>query len=379
MLVCGDNLAETDETFLVNLSGEAHATLADGQGLGTITNEDAAPVVDAGGPYSGSEGSWVQLTGSATDVDDPGTLTLKWTYAAGSGVDALATCEFDNDAIANPKFRCTDDGTWVVTLTASDGTNSRSDTADVVLANADPVLSLTSPAFAAQYAMPATVNVVAPFTDTGSNDSHTCLINWDDGSPSEQFPASGGNCNKTHVYTAPGVYTITVRVTDDDGGYDIEQTMVLVYDPTGGFITGGGWIDSPAGAYTPQNTTDTDVTGRANFGFVAKYKKGLAEGQTEFQFKAGNMNFHSEAYTALIVSGYKAQFRGTGTVNGVSGYKFVLTAYDGQVNGGGGTDRFRIRITTSSGTVLYDNRYGQTDDMDEIPMAISQGSIVIHK
>jgi len=24
--------------------------------------------------------------------------------------------------------------------------------------------------------------------------------------------------------------------------------MLVVYDPSGGFVTGGGWIDSPAGA-----------------------------------------------------------------------------------------------------------------------------------
>ena len=28
------------------------------------------------------------------------------------------------------------------------------------------------------------------------------------------------------------------------------------------------------------------------------------------------MNFHSTAYTWLVVSGYKAQYKGTGTING---------------------------------------------------------------
>ncbi|MBK7245505.1 MAG: hypothetical protein IPH98_16970 [Saprospiraceae bacterium] len=64
-----------------------------------------------------------------------------------------------------------------------------------------------------------------------------------------------------------------------------------VYDPTGGFITGGGWINSPEGAYPAIPT----LTGKANFGFVAKYKKGnnQVDGNTEFQFKAGNLNFKS--------------------------------------------------------------------------------------
>ena len=59
---------------------------------------------------------------------------------------------------------------------------------------------------------------------------------------------------------------------------------------------------------------DLSLAGRANFGFVSKYKKGAAapEGQTEFQFQAGNLNFHSEAYEWLVVSGAKAQYKGTG-------------------------------------------------------------------
>ena len=41
--------------------------------------------------------------------------------------------------------------------------------------------------------------------------------------------------------------------------------------------------------------------------------------------------------------------QGTGSVNGTSGYDFRVTAYDGQVNGGGGIDKFRIKITRTGG------------------------------
>jgi hypothetical protein len=41
--VNGDTKREGNETFLVNLSAPTHATLADGQGVGTITNDDAVP------------------------------------------------------------------------------------------------------------------------------------------------------------------------------------------------------------------------------------------------------------------------------------------------------------------------------------------------
>ena len=45
VVVNGDTNVEFDETFIVNLTGVNGATVADGQGIGTITNDDAPPPV----------------------------------------------------------------------------------------------------------------------------------------------------------------------------------------------------------------------------------------------------------------------------------------------------------------------------------------------
>jgi hypothetical protein len=42
--VLPDGVTETDETFFVNLSAPSNATLADGQGTGTIVDDDATPL-----------------------------------------------------------------------------------------------------------------------------------------------------------------------------------------------------------------------------------------------------------------------------------------------------------------------------------------------
>lgn len=183
------------------------------------------------------------------------------------------------------------------------------------------------------------------------------------------------------TFTQQGVYTVEMHVQDDDGAAsNILTVMVTVYDPNGGFVTGGGWILSPAGA----SVLDPSATGKASFGFVSKYRKGshTPEGQTEFQFKAGDLNFHSSAYDSgsLVVASYKAQYKGVGTLNGVAGYRFVLTAYDGQINGGAGIDKFRMKIIREvDGAVVYDNAQGASDDIDMAnPTALGGGSIVIH-
>src|SRR6185295_18180626 len=45
VVVNGDNKFEANETFDVNLSGAVNATIADGLGVGTISNDDAQPTI----------------------------------------------------------------------------------------------------------------------------------------------------------------------------------------------------------------------------------------------------------------------------------------------------------------------------------------------
>jgi hypothetical protein len=88
--------------------------------------------------------------------------------------------------------------------------------------------------------------------------------------------------------------------------------------------------------------------------------------------------FKSTSYQWLVVSGARAQYKGSGTLNGAAGYGFLLTAIDGQVNGGGGTDKFRIKIWDANSVVVYDNQMGAPDDSDPTTV-ITGGSIVLHK
>jgi hypothetical protein len=171
-----------------------------------------------------------------------------------------------------------------------------------------------------------------------------------------------------YEYQDPGVYQVEVTVSDKDSGigYATADEFIVIYDPDGGFVTGGGWLNSPTEAFI----ADPELTGKANFGFVSKYKKGasIPTGNTEFQFHLADLNFNSNSYDWLVVTGSDyARFKGTGTVNGQGEFKFMLWAGDG------GSDTFRIRIWTEddSGveTDIYDNGFDQ---------AIGGGNIVIH-
>ena len=113
---------------------------------------------------------------------------------------------------------------------------------------------------------------------------------------------------------------------------------------------------------------------------MSKYLKGATttSGNTQFQFHAAGLDFRSRLYEWLVVAGARAQYKGEGAVDGVSGYGFLLTAIDGQQSGGGGVDRFRLKIwRISDGVVIYDNNLGAADDTDPSTV-LGGGSIVIH-
>ncbi len=210
-----------------------------------------------------------------------------------------------------------------------------------------------------------TLGVELVFDGTGSSDweGDALTYDWDFGDGTVGVAVGA---TPIHAYTAAGIYDVCLTVDDGYGEMDTACTKAVVYDPSAGFVTGGGWIDSPEGAYK----ADSSLTGKATFGFISKYKKGAAvpTGNTEFQFHAGDLNFHSSSYDWLVVTGTPtAMFKGVGTINGMGEYKFIIWAGDGE------PDTFRIKIWEEDGCGgeidIYDNGSDQP---------IDAGSIIIH-
>jgi len=154
-----------------------------------------------------------------------------------------------------------------------------------------------------------------------------------------------------------------------------EATRIAVYDPSGGYVTGAGTFESPSGALA-----GSTLTGTARFGFQSKYARGatVPTGNTQFKFRAGDFEFDSISYEWLVVAGARGQYKGTGVIKNQPGtFDFVLTTIDGELPGGGGLDKFRIKIS-SPGGVVYDNQTGAADSADPSTV-IASGHIVIRK
>lgn len=216
-----------------------------------LPGDNVPPTVDAGPDVTGAEGSPVTLAGTVTDPDD--TPTIAWSAAPGPGVDPGATCTFANAAAPNTTITCTDDGPFTVTLTADDGHGEPSpvsDRATVTLANVNPAAQITAPTSGQMINARRPAPVSVTFTDQGTNDTHTCQVDYGDGDGPVQGTVTqqpgGGTCAAEHVYGFDGLgpRTITATITDDDGGADSKTVDVVVYVPGAGFaISADGLLD----------------------------------------------------------------------------------------------------------------------------------------
>ena len=254
--------------------------------------------------------------------------------------------------------------------------------AHMFVTNQPPVATITGPDSGSIHAIAGGILLEGSIDDPdiGTGDTHTAVWaisneNWSEDLEIEGT-VSGTSVSDVVYLSEAGIYSIALTVTDASGASDTTSivddvedmpSFVVLYDPEGGFVTGGGWIWSPAGTYL----ADPTLEGQANFGFVSKYKKGatVPTGSTEFHFQAGDFNFHSSAYEWLVVNGNNtAKFKGTGTVNGQGDFRFMLWAGDGDL------DTFRIRIWTEDETGLEGDVYDSGDE-DQV---IGGGSVVIH-
>ena len=255
-------------------------------------------------------------------------------------------------------------------VSQTDEDNDSTDYQLTVVFSVGPIDGPTEPV-----ALGTDVELSAPFN---SPDVVAASWFWGDGTVTAgtvDISGGGGSTTASHDYGEPGVYEVSLSITDNAGrtaGASFQ--FVVVFNPAGGFVTGGGWIDSPAGAYA----ADPTLTGQANFGFVSKYKKGanVPTGNTNFQFQAGDLHFQSASYDWLVVAGQdRAKFKGAGTINGAGDYGFLLTAVDDPDG-----DAFRIKIwdKNDGDAVVYDNKLGSGEGSYG-GTSLGGGNIVIHK
>jgi PKD repeat protein len=343
----------------------------------TVSEVNQPPVLTAPGPQTVNQGQTLTFSTSATDPDLPAN-TLAFSLVspptpAGAAIDP---------ASGQVTWTPSTPGSYTIRVKVEDG-NGGSDTKDVpVTVNTTTItVTITAPPSGALYPIGTAVTFTGAFSGDGPDRTHTAQWTFDAITQAGTVNEAG-TVSTTYTFTSAGVYMVKLTVTNDLGvsGTATQvndlDAMVVIFDPNGGHITGGGWIVSPPGSYP----SAPSLSGKTNFGFVSKYHKNetVPRGETQFHFKDGDLKFQSTAYEWMVISGARAQNKGTGTINGSGSFSFLMTVIDGQRPGGGGVDRFRMKIwNTATGAIVYDNQPGAADNATPLT-ALGGGSLVIH-
>ncbi len=336
----------------------------------TVTQDNQAPVVDAGTDASATEGAAVAFSGKYTDAGDTGVHTIAWTFGDGGAASGTLT----------PSHTYADNDAYTATLTVTDEAGeSAADTIVVTVANAAPVVTgVTVPA--TPVAIGTSVTATATFTDAGTADAHMARWTWDDNSAPTVGVVTGSTVSGTHAYTSAGVYEVTMTVTDDDGGAGTgtAQAFVVAYDPNGGFVTGGGWITSPV--WRLPNRSGDGRQGELRLRLEVPERRDRADGRDAVRIQGRRPRRSTRpSYDWLVIAGAKAQYKGTGTINGAGDYGFMLTAVDGDAKAKGNPDLFRLKIwDKTTGAIVFDNKMN-APDTDDPTTVLGGGSIVVHK
>ncbi len=222
----------------------------------TVTVNNVAPTVEAGADQMVNEGELVSFTGSFTNPGSADTYTIQWNFGDGVTTDGTLT----------PSHVYADNGAYIVTLTVTDDDGGvGSDTLTVTVDNVAPTVDAGSDH---QIYEEDLFQFQGSFSDPGILDTHTATIDWGIGSIENATVTENngsGVATGSHTYTEPGVYTVTLTVTDDDGGVGMDSMeMTVVY----GFLNFCLFAEGDEHGVT----IDQQVTVECNVGSVGEIK-----------------------------------------------------------------------------------------------------------
>jgi hypothetical protein len=259
--VNGDDVPESDETFTVDLSGESGATLADDQGLSTITNDDAVPAVsvsdasvtegDAGDTTLSFDVTLSQISAGAATVhyataDDTATVA-DGDYGAASG-----TVTFDLgqetkqvDVTVHGDVTYENDETFTLVLSDPSGATIDVDTATGTITNDDAPPALSIDGVSMNEGNSGTTSFTFTVTKTGTT-ALPASVDWTTGggtaTPGSDYLTGFGTLNFSKIVTTR---QITVLVNGDIAVETNQTFLITLSNESGATIsddTGVGTI-----------------------------------------------------------------------------------------------------------------------------------------
>jgi PKD repeat protein len=374
-----DTQATTSHTYANGGTYVVKLTITDSSG-NTDTEQANVVAVDNAAPTAviTSSTNKLKLTYDGTGSGDTdGTIAgYAWTFGDG----ATSTSPSGTHTYANS-------GSFTVTLTVTDN-NGATDTASQVFTisqNVGPTAVFTS----------TKTGLTASFDGSGSTDSDGTVdsYSWDFGDSS----ALGTGATPSHAYALDGTYTVTLTVTDNDGGIGSVQHTVTVaappanVKPTAAFTSNATNL---AVSFDGSGSTDSDGT-------ISTYAWDFGDGGTATTAKPSHTYATANTYTVTLTvtddggltdaathtvtvtappppsGNFAADLFGRTTATGFgtadTGGAWTVAGSASNYSVGGGTGNIRL-ATAGSGPSAYLNSVSSTDSdvtvdvsLDKVP------------
>ncbi|HEV7682951.1 MAG TPA: Calx-beta domain-containing protein [Pyrinomonadaceae bacterium] len=218
----GDTGFEPNETFNVNLSNAVNATIADTQGVGTITNDDAQPAISIGD--------------AAVTEGNSGTVTAVFTVSLSNTSTQTVTVNY---ATANDTATSVSD--YVATSGTATITAGQLSTTVNVTVNGDTTFE------ANEFFL---VNLTSPTNATISDSQATGIINNDDAQPTIALAIDNVSVAEGNAGTGTAGFTVSLSNPSSD-------TVTVNYATADGTATAGSDYVTAAGTvtFTPGQTS----------------------------------------------------------------------------------------------------------------------------
>ncbi|MEX2093563.1 MAG: PKD domain-containing protein, partial [Pirellulales bacterium] len=217
------NVGATDDSINEGTSAEIVSTISDPGAIDIFSVDvdwhDGGPVDTVTGLGLTDTSGTVGSTGFVWDAD---TRQLKVTHL------------YQDD---NPTATPSDPYTVTLFVRDDDLAQTGPYNVDITVSNVRPVLVVAPDQTIDEGAELDLTAMGAPplglIIDDGKLDTHTATVNWGDGSADQPVTLLGASGSfalgaSKHIYADNGVYTVTVSVTDDDGGSDTQTFLVNV-------------------------------------------------------------------------------------------------------------------------------------------------------
>ncbi|TDH18324.1 hypothetical protein EXU57_23490, partial [Segetibacter sp. 3557_3] len=384
--VNGDNTVEPNETFFVNVTGATGATITDGQGVGTINNDDVAPLptlsindvtqaegnagtsvftftvsLSAPAPAGGVSFTIATADGTATAGSDYVARSATGQIPAGASTYTFdVTVNGDNTVEPNETFFVNVTGATGATITDGQGvgTINNDDVAPLPTLSINDVTQAEGNAGTSVFTFTVSLSAPAPaggvsFTIATADGTATAGSDYVARSATGQIPAGAST------------YTFDVTVNGDNTVEPNETFFVNVTGATGATITDGqgvGTINNDDVAPLP-NLSINDVTqaegnaGTSVFTFTVSLSAPAPAGGVSFTIATADG-------TATAGSDYVAR-SATGQIPaGASTYTFDVT-----VNGDNTVEpneTFFVNVTGATGATITDGQGVGTINNDDV-------------